>query len=150
MVDSSHRQRWVYLIDVNQRPNVMPLWIKDPLACFAEGADRGFVIDKDKIVEIVSRGKEPKTSAGVFDASQHVVLPGLINAHHHMYQNLTRAHPNAINKELFAWLTALFPLWSKLTSEHHRIATRLALTELLMSGCTTAADHHYLFTRDCM
>jgi 8-oxoguanine deaminase len=66
-----------------------------------------------------------------------------------MYQSLTRAHPSAINKELFPWLTALFPLWSKLTPESHRLATRLALTELLMSGCTTAADHHYLFARGC-
>jgi 8-oxoguanine deaminase len=127
----------------------MALWIKDPLACLAENAERGLVVDKDKIVELVPKGKEPKTSASVFDACQHVVLPGLVNTHHHMYQNLTRAHPNAINKELFGWLTALFPLWSKLTSEHHRLATRLALTELLMSGCTTAADHHYLFTRHC-
>src|SRR5688572_17457586 len=127
----------------------MPVWIRDPLACLAEDAERGLVIDKDKIVELVAKGKQPKTAASVFDASQHVVLPGLINTHHHMYQSLTRAHPDAINKELFPWLTALFPLWAKLTAESHRLATRLALTEILMSGCTTAADHHYLFTEHC-
>ncbi len=127
----------------------MRLWIKDPLACLAESAERGIVVDGGKIVELVPRGNEPDAVAGVFDASQHVVLPGLVNTHHHMYQSLTRAHPGAINKELFPWLTALFPLWSKLTPESHRLATRLALTELLMSGCTTAADHHYLFVRGC-
>jgi 8-oxoguanine deaminase len=127
----------------------MRLWIKDPLACLAENAERGIVVDGGKIVELVPRGNEPDAVAGVFDASQHVVLPGLVNTHHHMYQSLTRAHPSAINKELFPWLTALFPLWSKLTPESHRLATRLALTELLMSGCTTAADHHYLFARGC-
>jgi 8-oxoguanine deaminase len=127
----------------------MRLWIKDPLACLAENAERGIVVDGGKIVELIPRGNEPDAVAGVFDASQHVVLPGLVNTHHHMYQSLTRAHPSAINKELFPWLTALFPLWSKLTPESHRLATRLALTELLMSGCTTAADHHYLFARGC-
>jgi 8-oxoguanine deaminase len=127
----------------------MPLWIKDPIACLAENAARGIVIDGDKIVELVPRGKDPDIVANAFDASQHVVLPGLINTHHHMYQSLTRAHPSAINKELFPWLMALFPLWSKLTAESHRLATRLALTELLMSGCTTATDHHYLYTRQC-
>jgi 8-oxoguanine deaminase len=127
----------------------MRLWIKDPLACLAEKAERGIIVDGQKIVELVPKGVEPKAVANVFDASRHVLLPGLINTHHHMYQSLTRAHPDAINKELFPWLTALFPLWSKLTPDSHRLATRLALTELLMSGCTTAADHHYLFARGC-
>jgi 8-oxoguanine deaminase len=127
----------------------MRLWIKDPLACLAENAERGIIVDGRKIIELVPKGVEPKAVVNVFDASQHVLLPGLVNTHHHMYQSLTRAHPDAINKELFPWLTALFPLWSKLTPDSHRLATRLALTELLMSGCTTAADHHYLFARGC-
>lgn len=80
-----------------------------------------------------------------FDASDHVVLPGLINTHHHFYQTLTRAHPAAIDRELFPWLKALYPLWARLTPEDLRLAVRVALTELLLSGCTTAADHHYLF-----
>ena len=73
------------------------------------------------------------------------MLPGLVNAHHHFYQTLTRAHPAAINRELFDWLTALYPIWARLKPEHLRLAVRLALTELMLSGCTTAADHHYLF-----
>ena len=83
----------------------------------------------------------------VFDASRHVMLPGLVNAHHHFYQTLTRAHPEAINKALFPWLTALYPIWARLKPGHLRLAARMALAELLMSGCTTAADHHYLYPR---
>src|SRR5688572_6056328 len=112
----------------------MRLWIKDPLACLARNAERGLVIEEGKIVELVDTGSEPRDIGEIFNASQHVVLPGLVNSHHHMYQNLTRAHPNAIDKELFPWLTALFPLWAKLTPDSHRLATRLALTELMMSG----------------
>jgi 8-oxoguanine deaminase len=128
----------------------MRLWIKDPLACLAQGAERGFIVENGRIGELVGRGSEPGSPAdAVFDASEHVVLPGLINTHHHMYQTLTRAHPKAINKELFPWLQALYPVWALLTPEGIRLGTRLALTELLMSGCTTAADHHYLIPAGC-
>jgi len=128
----------------------MRLWIKDPLACLAEGAARGFVVENGCISEMVPAGREPlRPNDKIFDASEHVVLPGLINTHHHMYQSLTRAHPQAINKELFPWLKTLLPYWARLTPESHRLATRLVLTELLMSGCTTAADHHYLVPRGC-
>jgi len=128
----------------------MTVWIKDPLACLAAGADRGIILDGQKIVELIPAGGNPSRKPDeVFDASHHVVVPGLVNTHHHMYQTLTRAHPLAINKELFPWLTALYPFWARLTPERHRAATRLALVELLMSGCTTAADHHYVFPRGC-
>jgi 8-oxoguanine deaminase len=124
----------------------MVLWIKNPLACLADGADGGVVVDGDKIIELVKRGQKPSFDADeVFDASEHVVVPGLINTHHHFYQTLTRAHPAAINKELFGWLTALYPIWSRLGPEDLYIASKLAMTELLMSGCTTTSDHHYLF-----
>ena len=126
----------------------MRLWIKDPLAILASGAERGFVVEETRIVELVGKGGAPASKVDeTFDASRHVVLPGLINTHHHFYQTLTRAHPDAINKELFPWLTALYPIWARLKPEHLRIATRLALAELMLSGCTTAADHHYLFPR---
>ena len=124
----------------------MKTWIRNPLAIFADDADGGVVFEDDKIVECVSAGNTPEcTYDDVFDASEHVVLPGLVNTHHHFYQNLTRAFEPALNKELFDWLTALFPVWSRLTPEHLDVATRLALAELLLSGCTTAADHHYVF-----
>jgi 8-oxoguanine deaminase len=128
----------------------MRLWIKDPLACLAHGAERGFIVEDTCIAELVGRGMEPASPAdAVFDASEHVVLPGLINTHHHMYQTLTRAHPQAINKELFPWLQTLYPVWARLTPDAIGLATRLALTELLLSGCTTAADHHYLIPASC-
>ncbi|MGI9463866.1 MAG: 8-oxoguanine deaminase [Aestuariivirgaceae bacterium] len=124
----------------------MTLWIKDPLACLAEGAERGVVIDGAQIVELVPAGQQPTREVSeVFDAGEQVVLPGLVNTHHHFYQTLTRAHPSAINKELFDWLTALYPIWSRLRPEDLHIATKLAMTELMMSGCTTTSDHHYLF-----
>ena len=122
----------------------MRLWIKRPMAILAENAAGGIVVDNGVIVETVAANVAPIYDQS-FDASQHVVIPGLVNTHHHFYQTLTRAHPNAINKELFDWLKALYPLWARLTPEAHRIATRLALTELLMSGVTTTSDHHYVF-----
>ena len=122
------------------------LFVKSPLAILASEAGGGLVIRGGKIVELVRAGGVPSSAIdGVFDASRHVVLPGLVNTHHHFYQTLTRAHPAAINKKLFDWLKALYPVWSRLTPDGLRLATRLALTELLMSGVTTTSDHHYLF-----
>jgi 8-oxoguanine deaminase len=125
-----------------------PLWIKTPLAILAaDGADAsgGVVVSGGRIAELVPAGGKPALECQTFDASRHVVLPGLINTHHHFYQTLTRAHPAAINKELFDWLTALYPIWAKLGPEALRLATRLALTELMMSGVTCSSDHHYVF-----
>jgi 8-oxoguanine deaminase len=121
------------------------LWIKDPLAIFAEGAERGLVIEGRRIAELVPAGTTPADIATIFEAARHVVLPGLVNTHHHFYQTLTRAHPAAINKRLFPWLEALYPIWSRLTPDTFRPAVRIALVELLLSGCTTAADHHYVY-----
>jgi 8-oxoguanine deaminase len=124
----------------------MRTWIKEPLAILADGAERGVVVEGSRIVELVPRGAAPATPVGAtFNASRHVVLPGLVNTHHHFYQTLTRAHPDAINQELFPWLVALYPIWARLKPAQLRVAVRLALVELLLSGCTTAADHHYLF-----
>jgi len=124
----------------------MRLHIKNPLAILAHNAQGGVVIEHGRIVELLASGQAPSRPVDqTFDASRHVVLPGLINTHHHFYQTLTRAHPSAINKELFPWLKALYPIWARLDPETLRISVRLALVELLLSGCTTAADHHYLF-----
>jgi len=125
----------------------MRVWIKDPLAILAEDAECGIVIEGGRIVELIARGGRPKGETDqVFDASNHVLVPGLINTHHHFFQTLTRAHPDGLNKELFPWLKALHPIWARhVTPERFRLATRLALTELLMSGCTCASDHHYLY-----
>ena len=83
------------------------IWIKDPIGILADGAARGIVVEGGRIVELVSAGATPVTDAAAFDASAHVVLPGLINTHHHFYQTLTRAVPAAMDRELFPWLQAL-------------------------------------------
>ncbi|SVD92635.1 uncharacterized protein METZ01_LOCUS445489, partial [marine metagenome] len=121
------------------------LWLKDPLAILAQDAGGGIVIEEDEIRELVPSGKKPSVPCTVFDASSHVILPGLVNTHHHFYQTLTRALAPALGKELFDWLKALYPVWSGLDPEGLAVATELALTELMLSGCTTSSDHHYLY-----
>ena len=124
----------------------MRLWIKDPLAILATGAERGVVVEGTRIVELVGRGQTPAGPVdSTFDASRHVVLPGLVNTHHHFYQTLARAHPAGLGEDLVPWLVALYPIWGRLNEGQLRLAVRMALVELLLSGCTTAADHHNLF-----
>ena len=124
----------------------MRLWIKDPLAILAASAERGIVVEGAEIVECIARGRSPAIRPdATFDASRHVVLPGLVNAHHHFYQTLTRAHAAGLGKELIPWLMAMERVWDRMTPEALRIAVRMALVELMLSGCTTAADHHNLF-----
>ena len=122
------------------------VWIKSPMAIFAENAEEGIVVQDEKILELVARGQKPKNQIDeVYDAGDSVLLPGLINTHHHFYQTLTRAYPEALNKELFPWLKSLYKVWANIQPEMIAVSTELALSELLLSGCTTASDHHYLF-----
>ena len=122
------------------------LWIKDPLAILADGAERGIVLQDGRIVELVAAGHSPTAqNVEIFDAGEHVVLPGLINTHHHFYQTLTRAVPAALDRELFPWLQALYPIWARLTPQALDLGMTLAMAELLLSGCTTTTDHHYVF-----
>ena len=124
----------------------MSVWLKDPLGILAHGAERGVVVDAGRIVECVPAGGQPKSrDVTVFDAGRHVVLPGLINTHHHFYQTLTRASPAALDRELFPWLQALYPIWARLTPDALDAAVTVAMAELLLSGCTTTTDHHYVF-----
>ena len=85
----------------------MRTWIKDPLAILADGAERGLVVEGTRIVECVGRGETPERIDATFNASRHVVLPGLVNAHHHFYQTLTRAHPVGDQQGAVPWLAAL-------------------------------------------
>ncbi len=85
----------------------------------------------------------------VLDLENHLLLPGLINTHHHFYQTLTRAIPAAQDADLFQWLKTLYPIWAGLTPEDIRISTQLALAELALSGCTTASDHLYIYPNGC-
>lgn len=124
------------------------IWIKNPLAIYAENAENGIVIKGNTIIELVGDKSKPSVAIDqIYDASNSVVLPGLINTHHHCYQTLTRAYPDALNKELFPWLKSLYKVWMHITPDMHEQATRLAFCELLLSGCTTTSDHHYLFPK---
>ncbi|WP_028022653.1 8-oxoguanine deaminase [Enterovibrio calviensis] len=123
-------------------------WIKSPLAIWTgtdEDASGGLVVHGNTIAELIAKDATPSMPIDhIVDAKDHVVLPGLVNAHHHFYQTLTRAYPDALDKELFHWLKALYPVWAGLDEEMMRLGTQLASAELLLSGCTTASDHHYL------
>nr|WP_256832924.1 8-oxoguanine deaminase [Pseudomonas oleovorans] len=125
------------------------IWIKNPLAIFTANdldASGGLVIEDGRITEVLGAGQQPAAPCQqVFDAREHVVLPGLINTHHHFYQTLTRAWAPVVNQPLFPWLKTLYPVWARLTPEKLALASKVALAELLLSGCSTAADHHYLF-----
>ncbi|MFQ2188973.1 8-oxoguanine deaminase [Aeromonas jandaei] len=127
------------------------IWIKNPLATFTpETVDGrgGLVIENGLISEVLAAGQQPARPCDqLFDARDHVVLPGLINTHHHFYQTLTRAWGPVVNQPLFPWLKTLYPVWARLTPDALALASKVAMAELLLSGCTTAADHHYLFPR---
>ncbi|MCY3768337.1 MAG: 8-oxoguanine deaminase [Gammaproteobacteria bacterium] len=127
----------------------MRTWIKSPLRIFTgSGSDagNGVVVNGNSVEELVAAGHQPGTEVDeVFDASGLVVIPGLVNTHHHYYQTLTRAVPAALNKALFPWLKSLYPVWAGLNEDMVFKSTQLACAELLLSGCTTSADHHYLF-----
>ena len=89
----------------------------------------------------------PPVAAEVIDASNCLVTPGLINTHHHLYQNLTRAYPPMTNAPLFGWLQTLYPLWRAIDEEAVHVSAWVGLAELALSGCTTSTDHLYLHPR---
>src|SRR5208283_6122861 len=126
---------------------VMRTWIRDPLAIFADGAERGLVVEGTRIAGRVGRGATPERIDAVFDASRHVVLPGLVNTHHHFYQTLTRALPAVQDAKLFDWLVYLYEIWKGVDEDAVYWSSRLAMAELLKTGCTLTTDHHYLYPR---
>lgn len=106
----------------------------------------GGLFIRDGFIEQVGPTSElPQAADEILDLSGHIVLPGLVNTHHHFYQTLTRAVPAAQEANLFNWLKTLYPIWARMTPEDIFISTQTALAELALSGCTTAADHLYLF-----
>ena len=107
--------------------------------------DGGLFIRDGFIQAVGSTRTLPATADEIMDMSGYVVIPGLINTHHHFYQTLTRAVPAAQDVNLFNWLKTLYPIWARLRPEDIQISTQVALAELALSGCTTAADHLYLF-----
>ncbi len=110
----------------------------------------GAVFIRDHVIEQVGPSDTlPHSADQVIDATGHIVTPGLINTHHHMFQSLTRVVPAAQNNELFGWLSQLYPIWSHLRADMVRVSTLTAMAELMLSGCTTSSDHLYLFPNDC-
>jgi 8-oxoguanine deaminase len=105
----------------------------------------GLFIRRGLIQEVGPMAELPETADEVLDLKGYIVLPGLVNTHHHFYQTLTRAVPATQDANLFDWLTALYPIWARLTPDDIFTSTQTALAELALSGCTTASDHLYLF-----
>lgn len=114
-----------------------------------EIADGAIFIRGNAIEQVGTSADLPHSADAVIDATDHVVMPGLINTHHHMYQSLTRAIPAAQNGELFNWLTNLYPIWANLTPEMVRVSSLTAMAELMLSGCTTSSDHLYIYPNGC-
>lgn len=105
----------------------------------------GLFIRRGFIQEVGPMSELPTTADEVLDLKGHVVLPGLVNTHHHFYQTLTRAVPAAQDANLFNWLKTLYPIWARMNPDDIFVSTQTALAELALSGCTTASDHLYLY-----
>jgi cytosine/adenosine deaminase-related metal-dependent hydrolase len=106
----------------------------------------GWVAITDGLIDAVGTGEAPQ-AATVIDATGCLVTPGLVNTHHHIYQNLTRAYPPMTDKPLFGWLQSLYPLWAAIDAESVHVSAWVGLAELALSGCTTSTDHLYLHPR---
>lgn len=122
----------------------------DILATFNNSGDEirgGGVFCRDGVIESIGDTAElPTTADNVLDMRGHVVLPGLVNTHHHLFQSMTRVM--AQNSGLFDWLRTLYPVWRNMRAEHMYIAAAVGLAELALSGCTTSSDHQYIFPGD--
>lgn len=130
----------------------MPTLLIKNAACIATQDDQAqelhhaSIFIRDHLIEAIGPAADlPQTADEVIDAHGHLVTPGLVNTHHHMYQSLTRAIPAVQNAELFGWLKGLYPIWAGLTPEMVGVSTQVAMAELLMSGCTTSSDHLYIY-----
>jgi 8-oxoguanine deaminase len=112
-----------------------------------ELTDAAIYVRDHAIVAVGDLASMPATTADrVIDGRRHVVLPGLINTHHHLFQALTRAL--AQDADLFTWLKTLYPIWARLTADATYVSAKLGMAELMLSGCTTTSDHLYLFPND--
>jgi 8-oxoguanine deaminase len=114
-----------------------------------EIANGGLFIRDNVIVQAGPTDELPNEADTIIDMRGHVVMPGFVNTHHHMYQTLTRAVPAAQDADLFNWLKTLYPIWANLTGEGVYVSALIAMAELMLSGCTTSSDHLYIFPNDC-
>lgn len=109
----------------------------------------GALFVRGNVIEAVGTSAElaHRSADETLELPHHIVIPGLINTHHHMFQSLTRCF--AQDMELFGWLKTLYPIWSRLTGEAIYVSAKLAMAELILSGCTTSSDHLYIYPNDC-
>ena len=134
----------------NMTGNAADLLIENALVVATVDDDRrelkgGWVAITNGLVSGVGSSLDPKPAAREkLDATDCLVTPGLVNTHHHMYQNLTRAYPPMTDKPLFGWLQSLYPLWRAINEEAVYVSAYIGLAELALSGCTTSTDHLYL------
>lgn len=110
-----------------------------------EICDGGLFIRDGFIEKVAATSELPQRADEVLDLTGYIVFPGLVNTHHHFYQTLTRVVPAAQNANLFTWLKTLYPIWARMTPDDIYVSTQTALSELALSGCTTASDHLYLY-----
>ena len=116
--------------------------------CGEELHNAAILIENGAIKEVGSNASLAMHAARVdevMNLSGHIVIPGLVNTHHHLFQNLTRLIPEAQNESLFGWLKTLYPIWQQLTPDDIYISAVIGLSELALSGCTTSSDHLYLY-----
>jgi cytosine/adenosine deaminase-related metal-dependent hydrolase len=111
--------------------------------------DGGLFVRGNVVEQVGPTDSLPTEADRVIGAQRMIVLPGLVNCHHHLYQTLTRAVPAAQDATLFGWLKTLYPLWAGLTAEAVYTSALVGLAELMLSGCTTASDHLYIYPNDC-
>ena len=136
--------------------NTDSLLIKNAMAVLTMDSSRQEIKDGDVYIEgreIKKVGKNLEKKLGkkpsrVIDAKNCVVMPGMINTHHHMYQTLTRNLPKVQDAKLFDWLVYLYDIWKHVTPEAIRISAHVGLGELLLTGCTASSDHLYLFPEE--
>ena len=134
--------------DVNASPPVHDLVVSHARCVATVDAQRreiddGWVAIDGGVIVAIGSG-EPPAANEVIDARECLVTPGLVNSHHHLYQNLTRANPAMTDKPLFGWLQSLYPLWRAIDAESVYTSAWVGLAELALSGCTTSTDHLYL------
>ena len=103
------------------------------------------ILLRDNVIEAIGPAESLAPADATIDCSRMTILPGLVNTHHHFYQTLTRNVPGTQDVKLFDWLKKLYPMWARFTPEAIRVSTQIAIAELLLSGCTTAADHGYVW-----
>jgi cytosine/adenosine deaminase-related metal-dependent hydrolase len=109
--------------------------------------DGGLFVRDNQIVQVGATAELPEAADTLIDARGMIVLPGLVNTHHHLYQTLTRCV--AQDSALFDWLTTLYPIWARLTPEAVTVSAKVGLAELMLSGCTTSSDHLYIYPNGC-